>query len=299
MEFFRADGQDTAKSCEKTGYRNISANASQRETDKTERSERTQNIKNRVTSPVNRTSLDDKMKSSDEHLLVLASTVKKQGTDLNSQLERNKMSSTSKLKERHLSVSKDETMLASVPVKQCKHELTEGFSGKTNEDDNILSKSLPVKKRTSLNDPSLIKSSNVKKVSRRNVSNVSGGIMSTGLRSPGKHERRNYANEGFREKPKYFEDDLKESSVFPGRKSLDNLSTDEEMAGEQELFSEKTTRNVKDDFREKSKYLVEDVSSDFHGRRSLEKMREPLSVNKVSCFFHYYSCNTFLQVCWR
>jgi hypothetical protein len=123
--------------------------------------------------------------------------------------------------------------------------------------------------------------------------------MSTGLRSPGKHERRNYTNESFREKPKYFEDDLKESSVFPRRKSLDNLSTDEEMSGKQELFSEKTTRNVKDDFREKSKYLVEDVSSDFHGRRSLEKMREPLSVNKVSCFFHYYSCNTFLQVCWR
>jgi hypothetical protein len=298
VEFFRADGQDTAKSCEKTGYRNINANASQRETDKTERSERKQNIKNRVTSPVSRTSLDDKMKSSDEHLLVLAS-VKKQGTDLSSQFERSTMTSTSKLKERHLLVSKDETTLASVPAKQCKHELTEGFSGKTNEDDNILSKSLPVKKRTSLNDPSLIKSSNVKKGSRRNVSNVSGGIMSTGLRSPGKHERRNYTNESFREKPKYFEDDLKESSVFPRRKSLDNLSTDEEMSGKQELFSEKTTRNVKDDFREKSKYLVEDVSSDFHGRRSLEKMREPLSVNKVSCFFHYYSCNTFLQVCWR
>ncbi|CAB4032743.1 Hypothetical predicted protein, partial [Paramuricea clavata] len=275
----RDDGQDTAKSCEKTDYRNISA--SQRETDKTERSERKQNIKNRVTSPVSRTSLDDKMKSSDEHLLVLDS-VKKQGTDLSSQLERSKMSSTSKLKERHLSVSKDETTLASVPAKQCNQELTEGFSGKINEDDNILSKSLPVKKRTSLNDPSLIKSSNVKKGLRRNVSNVSGGVMSTGLRSSGKHERRNYTNEGFREKPKYFEDDLKESSVFPGRKSLDNLSTDEEMAGKQELFSGKTTRNVKDDFREKSKYSVEVVkeSSDFHGRRSLEKMREPLSVNK-------------------
>ena len=132
-------------------------------------------------------------------------------------------------------------------------------------------------KHTILNTPLSMKSSNLKKGSRRNTSGVSGGIMSTGHSE--KWEMRNYR----KETPKYFEDDLKGVN-FQGRKSVKNLSFDEQTGRKDELCSAKIERSV--EFREKTKYMVDNVkeSSDLLGEKSPEKMKKSFEVSEVSFF---------------
>ncbi len=278
--------------CGKTSKK-VSDNENHRENVKIKsgQSEIKQNMQHRVSSPVSRTSFDDKSSLTESHdrLLVLDSR-ENQGNDMdiNIQSERSQMSSVSrpsKIVDSCLSVTNDEAILAttSVPKKTLKEDLPLVVSRKTNEYDSVLGNNSAVKQRISFNDPSSVKPSNEKKGSRRNIKNVSGGVVSTGLRS--KNERRSSTNE--RLKGKYFDDDLKESSDFQGRKSLlKKLSTDEQVVKKQELFSGESERskNIKD-FR--AKYLAEDVheSSDFETRRCPEKTEESFSVNKVIGLF--------------
>ena len=122
-----------------------------------------------------------------------------------------------------------------------------------------------VTKQTLSNEPLSLKPSNLKKASRRNMSGVSGGIMSTG--HAGKHEMMNYR----KEKPKYFEDDLKNGAQ--GRKNMKTLCVDD---GKDDSHSGKIDRNV--EVRE---------SSDFLGPKSPEKTKKSSLLGKVRFCFHH------------
>ena len=118
-------------------------------------------------------------------------------------------------------------------------------------------------KQTLSNEPLSLEPSNLKKASRRNMSGVSGGIMSTGHAR--KHEMMNYR----KEKPKYFEDDLKNGAQ--GRKNMKILSFDD---GKDESHSARIDRNV--EVRESSDYL---------GRKSPEKTKKSSLLGEVRfCF---------------
>ena len=217
---------------------------------------------------------DSAVKDNDKSLL-LPEYLKNQGGRVGSErlCDQSRLSSGKVGKYEDLSSDNNQTWPSG---KQLNQDL--GILGKRNEGDESERNYFSVTKHTILNKPLSMKSSNLKKGSRRNTSGVSSGIISTGHSE--KWEMRNYR----KETPKYFEDDMKQHVDFQGRKGVKNLSVDEQTGRKDELCSAKIERSV--EFREKTKYMVDDVkeSSDLLGEKSPEKMKKSFGVSEVSFF---------------
>ena len=111
------------------------------------------------------------------------------------------------------------------------------------------------RKPTSFNEPSSLKSSSIKKGSRRMMGSLAGSVTSTGLHNSGKKDMKGCGKDGLREKTRYFQDDWNGSSDFHGRKTLENVPNEQPMPRNQEVVLRENarTKSVKDDLREKPK----------------------------------------------
>ena len=242
--------------------RKTSINIGDNENPTSERSETRKNMKHEVCSPSIK--IDDKLKSS---LTDTGDSRMDKVSDLDFNIKPEKSNS--------LTYIQSETLKTSVSEKSLKKDISVGLSQRPSEDDIMVTDDSVVKKQTS---------SNSRKDSRRNIGNVTGCVVRTGIHSSGKKESRNYTKGALREKPKYFQDDWNEGSDVHRGKTLENTSTDQQMPRNQELILErnKVTKNVQESFKERPNYLLEDVkkSSDFQGRKTPGIMEEQVSIIK-------------------
>ena len=193
-----------------------------------------------------------------------------------------------------LTFTQNETLKTSVSEKSLKKDVSVGLLQRTNEDDIMLTDDSLVKKQSLFNEPSSRTSSNSRKGSRRNIGNITGSVVSTGIHNSRKKETRSYTKHGLREKSKYFQEDWNEGSDLHRRITLENTSSDQQMPKNQELISGRNelTKNVKEHFRERPNYLLEDVkkSSDFQRRKTPRIIEEQVSTKKV----RFSGCCLFL-----
>ena len=257
--------RDDCENNEKTNRNNCRNERS--DSVKIKRRSETKQLKNQVASQTLTSSLKDEMLS--EH-----DTIKNDG-DVN--IHAASMSISDRLKTTSLSCTTDDKVQdkTSTSIKQSTKEQknSQSLFGKTNEVDNNLGNDPLVNKNYSFSDSPSIQSSITRKRSQRNVSST---IISTGHHR--KQERRNNTKQILREKPKYFEEDFKESLDHHAGKTLQNITKSEDP------FSQKNERtnnkNTKKDFRENPKYFEEDVKESLEKRPS-EKIEKTFSVIKV------------------